>query len=99
MQIDFSTPILDLKGNTIKDGENDFLLSTVACNALLQPYQDEQNLNATEKLRRYKIATKVSDGGVQDLSVEDVAELKKLIGKGFPPLVVGRSFDILEGSK
>lgn len=99
MRIDFSTPIRDLKGEVIKDGNKDFTIGAVSCTALLNPYEDEKNIGADDKVRRFQIALKATAGGEQELSVEEVAELKKLIGKFFAPLVVGRAFEILDPSK
>lgn len=100
MRIDFSTVMCDIKGNPIKESteENakDVTLSTISCTALLNSYPDEQNLPVVDKLRRYKLASKASDGGEQELSIEEVAELKKIIGKAFPPLMVGRAYEILD---
>jgi hypothetical protein len=96
MRIDFDTIIRDLKGEPIKDSAGDFTLSMASCSALLSPYPDEQDLDPKDKVRRYKLATKITDGGEVDLSVEEIADLKKLIGKAFPPLVVGRAYEILD---
>lgn len=94
MKIDLSTTILDLDKKPIKDGEKDFTLATACCNALLTPEQGETS--GEEKVKRFRLAEKVYDGGEQELSVDDVALLKKLIGKIYPPLVVGRAFEILD---
>ncbi len=94
MRIDLSTIITDLAGEAVKDGEKDLTLSTVCISALLTPEQGEQP--ATEKVSRFHLAEKVYDSGEQDLSVDDVALLKKLIGKLYPPLVVGRAFAVLD---
>lgn len=97
MKIDLDTVLCDLKGVPLKETpEKDFTLGAACCTALLNPFSDEQNLDPKEKFNRYKLAQKISDGGERDLSVEDVATLKKLIGKAFPPLVVGRCYDILD---
>ena len=96
MKIDFDTILRDLRGEPIKDGTGDFTLGMASCTALLSSYQDEQGLDPKDKVRRYKLATKVSDGGEVDLSVEEISDLKKLIGKAFPPLIVGRAYEILD---
>jgi len=107
MKVNFSTVLRDIRGDKepIKetpdspDGKikgKDFTLAAACCTALLNQYQDEQNLAGTEKAKRYKLATKVVDGGEQDVSSEDITELKKLIAKAFGPLVVGQAFDILD---
>ena len=98
MKVDFSAVLLQLNGkDAIKDIDTkDCTLGGVACGALLAPFPDEANLDPKEKVRRFKLAMKASDGGEQELSVEDVGELKTLIGKAYPPLIVGRAFEILD---
>lgn len=98
MKVDFNSVIKDLKGEPVKDGDRDFTLAAVACNALLMPYPDEQSLSGADKFRRYKLADKITSANGQgvDLSVEEIADLKKLIGKGYGPLVVGRAYEILD---
>jgi len=96
MRVNFDAPITDLKGVTLKDGENDVTLASVACNALMASFPDEQSLDAKAKVRRFRLAEKAVDGGVQDVDAEDVVELKKVLGKAFGPLVVGRAFDIID---
>lgn len=97
MQIDFAAELNDLDGNPIKaDGEKNATLSSIACTALLAVYADEQNLAPSEKVNRFQLALVATKGGMQDMKVEDVAMLKRLIGKAFGPLIVGRAYDILE---
>ena len=96
MKIDFSAEILDLNGASIQDGDKTLLLSAVACTALLNNYQDEQSLTGETKVKRFRLAQAAASSKVIDLPVEDIAELKRLIAKAFGPLIVGRSFDLIE---
>lgn len=100
MKIDFSKVLLDLKGEPLMEGappnEKPITLSSILCTALLAQYPDEQSLSGKEKAKRFQIALKIVDGGEQDVSVDDVAEMKKLIGKGFGPLIVGRAYEMLD---
>lgn len=96
MQINFSAKILDLKGEVINDGADDLTLGSISCTALVSSYPDEPNLPADEKVKRFRLAQVAVDGGVQEVKLEDIAALKKLIGRAFGPLVVGRAFDIIE---
>lgn len=96
MKVDFSAKLLDLEKKEIKEGDKVMTLSSVSCTALLATYPDEQNLEATTKVKRFRLAEKAINGGVQELAVEDVVELKKLIGKAYSPLVVGRVYDIID---
>ena len=99
MKRNFNVALQTLEGEPVIDEGKQVQLKAVAINALLATYQDEQNLDGNEKLRRYKLAQAISaaNGGDADLSLEDATLLKNLIGKGFPPLVVGQVFALLEG--
>jgi len=76
--------------------ENVATLGAVCIGALMGVYGDEQALSGDEKFKRYKLAERISAGGVQEVSVEDVALLKKLIGKNWPPAVLGPAYEALE---
>ena len=93
--IDFSAVLTDLDGNPMKDGENDATLGRIATNALLLPYQDEQNLSGEDKLKRFMLAGKAR-GPAVELTVEEIALAKRLIGKAYGPLVVGRAWALLD---
>jgi hypothetical protein len=96
MKIDFSSAIKDFDGDAVKDGDKDATLGRVACTALLASYADEQNLPAEDKVKRFRLAEIAAKDGAQEMKVDDVALMKKLIGKAFAPLIVGRAFDIIE---
>jgi len=96
MKIDFSSVIKDLDGDAVKDGEKDATLGRVACAALLASYADEQNLPTEDKVKRFRLAEVTSKGGEQEIKIDDVALIKKLIGKAFAPLIVARAYDIIE---
>jgi hypothetical protein len=94
MKIDFSAAIKDLDGEAAKDGEKDATLGRGACTALLASYADEQNLAAEDKVKRFRLAEVAARGGEQEIKIDDVALIKKLIGKAFAPLIVARAYDI-----
>lgn len=104
MKLDFSTLLMTLDGKMPlldrqpKEGEpvpKPLTLGMVSVTALLSDYPDER-IDVNEKLRRFKLALKLSDGGGVDVGVEDVALLKTLIAKMFSPLAVGRACEILD---
>jgi hypothetical protein len=98
MIVNFNEPITNLNGETLEDEGGEITLGRVASNALLASFPDEKDVSGETKAKRFKIAMKAQEGQV-DVSVEDVAEIKKLVGKAYGPLVVGRVYDILEGAK
>jgi hypothetical protein len=98
MNINFNEPILNLNNETMEDEGGVITLGRVTSNALLATFPDEKEVSGEVKAKRFKIALKAQEAD-GDVTVEDVAEIKKLVGKAYGPLVVGRVFDILEGAK
>lgn len=99
---DYTSPIIGIDGKQLKlDDRPDsppVTMSDVAVNALLATYPDEQSLAGTEKLRRFQIAMKIKDAGKTNLTLppDDVALVLKLVSKLYNPIVVGRSYELLE---
>ena len=106
---DFSAKILDMNGKAVIDdtacpadttGKRpcaiEVTLADVSVRALMAVAQDEATLAGEEKFKRFSLAMRIKDGGKIDLSAEDTAMLKKLIGKLYAPLVVGRAFPLLD---
>lgn len=73
-----------------------FSLKDAAIEALLVP---EENQAGEEKVKRYLIATRIyaNPDGV-DFTVEEIATIKKVIGKGYGPLIVGQTWELLENA-
>ena len=92
MKIDFERPLFDLNGEILKDGDKPLVLGIIVVNALMGVYPDEQNLDGSEKVRRYRLATSIYGAeGPLDVAAEDIAMCKKLVGKGFSTLVAGQA--------
>ena len=98
MKINFEQVLVDLDGDPIKDDtkkdSRDATLGSVARNALLARFPDEQNLSGDEQFHRYELASFTKGG--HDWPAEDVALLKKLISKAYGPLIIGRSYELIE---
>lgn len=72
-------------------------LAGIAVNALLAQHEDERALAGADKVKRYKLAQKIHDStGEIEIMSEEVALLKTLIGKTYPPLLVGLAWGLLE---
>lgn len=98
MLIDFKKVILDLRGDPIKlpDGA-ELRLLTVCQESLLASFSDEQGVPATEKVKRFELALKIGETALPvEITIEEAAEIKKLVGKAYGSLVVGRAFALLE---
>ena len=98
MKVNFDTKLLALDGVThIKDEKGEeTTLKSVSINALMLPMQDEKDLSGEEKLKRFSLALMLQPGGTVELNVEQLALIKKLIGKIYTQLVVGRAWPLLD---
>ena len=65
--------------------------------AVLQALTALDKSDGKEKFLRYKLALTVADADEPDLTHEDIVKIKKLIGSGFAPMIVGRCYEMLEG--
>jgi hypothetical protein len=99
MRRNLEQPIYDLDGEAIIEPQSKkpLTLTTVALNALLASYDDERALTGKEKAERMQLALKINKRpGEVDLTAEQLAKLKELIGKAYGALVVGRAYELLE---
>ena len=75
-------------------------LGMVAMRSLLAVYDDERALPAEEKFKRGELARKIYEStigsGEPALTVEEMATVKKLIGKAYPPLMVTQIWRMLD---
>lgn len=91
-----TTVLTDLSGAAMNGTNGPLTLGSACVDALLGAYQDEAALPGEEKYRRFQLATKLSSSDEVDLTAEEIAQLKKLVGKAWSPLVVGRVYELLE---
>jgi len=96
MNIDFSQNICNLEGEVITDEKGTpFTLRTATVNALLA--NSEKEITAEEKVKRFLLASKIQHATEDvSLTIEEVAEIKKVIGAGYGTLIVGQAFALLE---
>lgn len=99
--IDFSQKLrgIDERGAIVDltEAGRPITLAVVAYSALLRP---DDKATDSEKMNRYKLAFQIAQAtGVVELSIEDAATIKKLVGQNPSPLVVGQAFEMLEGAK
>ena len=99
MQVLMGKIFTDLDGKEIpSQNGKPATLGGVSVDALLATFQDEQNLSGEEKLKRWELAVKIKNGvDPVELSVEEIALIKKLIGKAYGPLISGQAWQMLEG--
>ncbi len=98
MKIDFSQPIPALDGGVRKDGDKPYLLRDACVLALDRADADDKRPDGTEKSKRGHLAMHIY--GSQEplrLSVEDVALIKRLVGKVFnSAILVAQIEDMLD---
>lgn len=106
MKLNFNTVLVDHEGKAITDSiaaqsnggvTKDLTLGNAAIYALNSTFQDEQSLDSNEKFNRGRLAYDIYKTPELDLKAEDIAIVKKVIGKLFSPLVVFQAFNILDG--
>lgn len=96
MQRNFDAHLTDLYGNVILDeNKNKIPMSAPLVNVLLAEFPEER-IDGVEKLKRFKLAEKISKGGPIDLDIDELALLKKLVGKWLNPLLNGKIMPLLE---
>lgn len=96
MKIDFSSILTDIDGQAMTDKDKPVTLKTVSQIALLAAFDDERGLSGDEKVKRFILAEKIGKKPICDLKAEEIAEIKKCIGKGYPPIIVGRAWSLLD---
>ena len=96
MQRDFSLAFKTFDGTPIVQDEKPLTLQRVSINALMTPMDDEKNLGGEDKFARYKLASRINATSVVEVTAEEIAMLKKLIGKVYAPIIVGPAFEALE---
>lgn len=97
--INFKAPLLDQYEKPLKDGldgGSDLTLGRAAANALFAAYPDERDLPAEEKWARAELAMRLLRGDAVELTAEEVAKVKKLIGKCYSGLVIMRAYPLLD---
>lgn len=97
MKIDFAQTLEGIDGVVLKVGEAEMTLRLAATTALLAPFEDEKQLEAQKKFERYMLATTIHRATRPiALKADDVALLKRLVGKAFSTVVVGAAWPLLD---
>ena len=104
MKINFSTQLLDVFGKPMMaNGPEDgtpapLTLGSASIQALLATFPDEQHLSGVKKAERFVLASKLAGAtdAPLDITLEQTAELKSVIGKAWGPAVVGRAYELLD---
>ncbi len=99
MNIDFRAPIVGLDGGEAIENGNVVTLATLSIAVLLTPNPNEQ-IEPVDKMSRAILAEKIyqSDAPV-DVTLDEAALIKSLIGQTCTPLAYLRATQILESAK
>lgn len=93
---DLTAPILSLDGEPVKQGDKELTMHEVVTTALLMG--DPQNKDGAAKAKRFFVAQAVHANPAEvELSAEQMADIKKLVGESYGPLVVGQVYRALDG--
>jgi hypothetical protein len=100
MKYDKTTQLLNVNGTPLKEGEDLVTFGRVLIAGLLADSPDPSNpraqISPDEKSRRFQLALRIEQAeSVFELSVDEAALAKRLIGI-YPPVYVGRCFEIFE---
>jgi len=79
---------LSLFGEPITRDEKPVTLKSACISALGGMYEDERNLDGSEKLKRFKLSIKI-DAEAIDLTPDEIVLLKKCVGKMYAPNLMG----------
>ena len=76
-------------------------LGKMMIESLLATFKDEENLSGEEKLKRWQLAIKIKNNAetAVEMTVEEIALIKKLIGKAYSTIIVGQVWELLEGAE
>src|ERR1017187_2495924 len=97
MKIDVSKVLMSIRNEPLKiNADTDATLKWAIVESLMGAVPKE-DIDTTEKMKRFKLSQKIESAEKEvDISVEDVAKIKEVVGKFFPINVVGAVFSILD---
>lgn len=107
MKIDFDQQLKKIDGtplfesevidNKVVETSEAVTLKRVCTNALLSQHRQEQNVTGEDSFKRHQLALRVNNEKLPELKTEEIVLIKKLLGYLYAPLVVGGSYQLLEG--
>ncbi|MFK0687997.1 hypothetical protein ACFX5Q_07300 [Mesorhizobium sp. IMUNJ 23033] len=100
MKIDFTKPLLTIKGTPLKMTEDpnspDTTLADVVTNALLIPSRDPMPFD--ENANAFKLALRINNEPANcEVKSEEITLIKQAIGRNYGPNVCGPADILLEG--
>lgn len=98
MLINLKKEIVNLKGNSIKDGESPLTLGQTLAEIVLAPHKDKDGFRP---LKALEMARKLYANETYDIDQSDLIQLKKIVeeNQSYIPLVTGQILETLESLK
>jgi hypothetical protein len=93
MKVDLERKLKDPKGVEFSDGAT---IAMAAYNALQAPLPSDQGAAVDVALKRYRLLQTIGAGGVQELTSEDITEIKKRAAAALSLIAFGSLADALE---
>jgi hypothetical protein len=93
MKIDFDKMLLMPNGKEFSDSAT---VATASYAALTSQLPEDQQLSQDAKLKLYRLTQKIANGGLLDLTAEDVSTIKARAAKALPMIGFGALADALE---
>lgn len=95
MKLKINQELVGLDGKAIAPTVGTKLtLKEVCVNSLLSPMEGD---GEKEKFEKWEIYKKLRDAKTEaDLTINDLATIKKCVGKFQPPLILGQVFEMIE---
>ena len=95
MKLNLDEILFNFNGEPMQEDGKPLTLKNTILNALGAPDKDAKG---EEKLKRYKLGMKITNGGAIDLKTEEVASIKKRVSEVyFLPIIIGEVDRIIEG--
>ena len=92
---DLDTPVLDLDGeqviDRVKGVDRPATVKNFIVNALA--LVNSEQVTGEEKMKRYKLAMRLNEGGEQEFTPEDLVLIKSVVATMYSPLIVGQVYD------
>lgn len=97
-------PVTNLDGTTVKDGTpggetKDFLtIKAAIVTALQTPLRGDETLSAAEVFKNMQLADRINSAeGDVKIESEEITMIKNRVAKGWSPIVLYRTAQLLEG--
>lgn len=92
----FDALIKDMDGKDFIENGKPLAVKTILMNACIATYSPQKDdPSGEEKAMRFALAVRLNAGGDVEVSPEEIVLLKKLVGYGWSPLVVGQIYEYL----